>query len=161
MWHKNVWYTTFAVHITKFSHKDTLRQQGSLLIVQRDDYLLIVKGKWVLVKVFILVILCWGGWGGGEGWVFPLQHKSGACKQITLVSATRRDLLAMRDQQTLLKIIFVYSLCKFHYSMQCFVLLFLLIFSFCSQTLHISFIALSSFASFSEYTSLIFLWLPW
>lgn len=67
MWHKNVWYTTFAVHITKFSHKDTLRQQGSLLIVQRDDYLLIVKGKWVLVKVFILVILCWGGWGGGGG----------------------------------------------------------------------------------------------
>ena len=42
----------------------------------------------------------------GRVWVFPLQHKRGACKQITLESATRRDLLAVRDQQTLLKMIF-------------------------------------------------------
>ena len=37
-------------------HKDTHTQQTGLLGVQSDDYLQFIKCKWIIIKVFILIV---------------------------------------------------------------------------------------------------------
>lgn len=50
--------TVFAIQLIRFSHKDahTHTQQVGLLTLQHDDYLLLIKWKWTIIKVCLLLI---------------------------------------------------------------------------------------------------------
>ena len=60
--HKNFSYSSCCA-VFRFSHEDTHThtQQINLLTVGHDDNLLFIKGKWIIIKVFILVIFTLSG----------------------------------------------------------------------------------------------------